>query len=321
MSDGRVETRVVPLGGNGGEASGMPPQSAALPATEVPGAGNGSAGAQQQGHPVEGFEISDPEFISRLDQLLALRSFLTRQAIPLTGIASMSHLNLLRVAKRGGRFPTAQEWQLLEQNTDALFGLLSEPLRRKFLSSQIPIWVTQTAMVLGGVAILAFFSGIILPGRLGMPELLLLHFLVWVGALGAIGSIAFIGMNALAVQDDATFDLTNEKLIVLRVALGALFGVVLTLPFGYEYFQKFLLGIGGEISPMTEDAEIIKRAVMLLLPFILGFSTTLVIMILNRFVEAVQSFFGKGPSAPAVVVVAAGQNALPADPGRKPGQP
>ncbi len=32
---------------------------------------------------------------------------------------------------------------------------------------------------------------------------------------------------------------------------------------------------------------------LLLLPFVLGFSTSLVIMILNRLVGAVQAFFGK----------------------------
>jgi|KBSSwiStaDraftv2_1062776.scaffolds.fasta_scaffold37159_6 hypothetical protein len=270
------------------------------------------------------YEINDPEFIAQLEQLLALRSFLTRQAISLSGLASTSHLNMLRLAKRGGgRSPTAEEWQLLDQNTEALFGLLSEPMRRRFLSSQIPAWVTQTAMVLGCVAVLAFVSGYIVPAKVDIPELLLMHFLIWVGALGAIGSIAFIGMNALAVQDDATFDLTNERLIVLRVVLGALFAVVLTLPFGFAYFQQFLRDLGGDIKPVTDATELLKRAVMLLLPFILGFSTTLVIMILNRLVEAVQTLFGKGGSgAPPAIVVATPNKPAPTPPARtSPKQP
>jgi hypothetical protein len=55
--------------------------------------------------------------------------------------------------------------------------------------------------------------------------------------MGAIGSVAFIGMNALSVQQDVTFDLNNDRLMVLRIVLGALFGIVLTLPFGFTQFS------------------------------------------------------------------------------------
>jgi hypothetical protein len=57
--------------------------------------------------------------------------------------------------------------------------------------------------------------------------------------------------------------------------------------------------INGDRTPIDEPDKLLERAIMLLLPFILGFSTTLVIMILNRFVEAVQSFFGKSGGSPA----------------------
>jgi Sec-independent protein secretion pathway component TatC len=119
--------------------------------------------------------------------------------------------------------------------------------------------------------------------------------MMWLASLGAVGSIAFIGMNALAVQDDATFDLTNHRLIVLRIALGALFGVVLTLPFGFKDFLDFVVGLRSPVdaAKIPNGSGVATQSVLLLLPFILGFSTPLVIMILNQFVEAVQSFFGK----------------------------
>jgi hypothetical protein len=41
------------------------------------------------------------------------------------------------------------------------------------------------------------------------------------------------------------------------------------------------------------DVQLSSQAIMLLLPFVLGFSTSLVIMILNRLLDAVQAFFGK----------------------------
>jgi hypothetical protein len=248
-------------------------------------------------------EIGDPAFMNQLNQMIALRSFLIKQAIPVTSSRSLVPLNTLRF-KRNGRFPTTDEWAELEQQTERLFGLVNEPLRRKFLSSQIPRWVPTTAISLGVLAITAFlasevFTVLIVP----------VTFLVWVAALGAIGSIAFIGMNALAVQDDATFDLTNDKLIILRIVLGALFGTVLTLPFGDLSYLKFILEAGRTDLPPpgveTPKTELLQQAIMLLLPFILGFSTNLVIMILNRFVEAVQSFFGRSPpSLPAATATA-----------------
>src|SRR5262249_46816267 len=78
--------------------------------------------------------------------------------------------------------------------------------------------------------------------------------------------------------------------------LGALFGVVLTLPFGFTAFKSFADDL---FAGRLETASTLAlNSVLLLLPFILGFSTSLVIMVLNQFVEAVQSFFGKKTTPP-----------------------
>lgn len=105
-------------------------------------------------------------------------------------------------------------------------------------------------------------------------------------------------MNALSVQEDATFDLSNGRLITLRIALGALFGMVLSVAFGFQPFLDFMWGL---VNPAGTDknrdiATLSQQALMLLLPFVLGFSTSLVIMVLNRCVESVQTFFGKPPT-------------------------
>jgi len=87
--------------------------------------------------------------------------------------------------------------------------------------------------------------------------------------------------------------------MLLRISLGALFGLVLALPFGVRDFLDFCRNIAAESSVTLASADsaagkVTKQALMLLLPFVLGFSTTLVILVLNRLVDAVQSFFGKG---------------------------
>jgi uncharacterized BrkB/YihY/UPF0761 family membrane protein len=108
-------------------------------------------------------------------------------------------------------------------------------------------------------------------------------------------------MNALSVQHDITFDITNRRLMLLRITLGALFGLVLTLPFGFVGFMQFIINSLGQSLPAEIPAPTTfwAKATLLLLPFVLGFSTTLVITIMNRLVESVQAFFGKtGASEP-----------------------
>src|SRR5712692_2664941 len=106
---------------------------------------------------------------------------------------------------------------------------------------EIPCWVTVVALDCALIAVIAFAMSIMLsasgaavgsPDDLATKSLMLPPYIVWLTALGALGSIAFIGMNVLSVQEDATFDLTNERLMILRIALGGLFGLILGLPFG-----------------------------------------------------------------------------------------
>ena len=119
-------------------------------------------------------------------------------------------------------------------------------------------------------------------------------YLIWLMSMGAIGATAFIGMNALLVQEDITFDLLNTRLISLRVALGSIFALVLGAPFAHDGFmkflEKFLLTKAGTAGSITDGLALI-------LPFVLGFSTSVVITVLNRFIEATLSFFGYSPKA------------------------
>jgi hypothetical protein len=116
-------------------------------------------------------------------------------------------------------------------------------------------------------------------------------------SLGAIGAVAFVGMNALSLQSDITFDLTNNRLVILRIVLGALFALVITLPFGFGGFVAFCQSIAS--GKLDSDVQLSTQAILLLLPFILGFSTSLVIMILNRLLDAIQAFFGKSGASEA----------------------
>ena len=257
----------------------------------------------------EKYCLCDKHFMADVTQLKALRSFMIRQAKTTTDSWKMElgALNLFRFDKQG-RFPDDQEWAELEHRSNELYRHLSEEDRRRFLYGQIPRFVIRTAIILGIIVLGSLVAAAMVPALVERHTLFVV-FLTWVASLGGIGSIAFIGMNALAVQDDTTFDITNKKLISLRVMLGALFAVVLTLPFGFNSFAHFIEELQKQRTSVLENASpstIALESMLLLLPFILGFSTTLVIMVLNQFVEAVQAFFGKRSSPPPVAVPASG---------------
>jgi hypothetical protein len=274
--------------------------------------------------------INDWVFINDLRKLIELRAFLLNEAINVSpqdsAPLSFGSLNLLKY-DQNGREPTEEEWSAIETHTQALFQLMTEPLRRRFLLGQIPSWMSILPIVLAAFAVLALIAAIIVQDTgflwfTGIGISTLPFYLIWLVSLGAIGSVAFVGMNALSVQQDVTFDIANKRLMILRIALGALFGLVLTLPFGFSSFLAFVRqiskGLGAEVTADT----ISRQAMFLLLPFVLGFSTSLVIMVLNRFVDAVQTFFGKSSQTSHVSVASipnrasSGTSSLPPPPSR-----
>jgi hypothetical protein len=251
--------------------------------------------------------IGDGYFMRDLDRLRELRSFLIQEAVRVpaddAGALSFGHLNLLRYSP-DGRAPTEEEWSNVERLTQTLFGALTDPLRKRFVLGAIPRWVSLLPLALSGVALASLVAAIFTLGSATLHPTaaatrVLPCYLVWLMSLGAIGAVAFIGMNALSVQQDVTFDLTNTRLMVLRIVLGSLFGLVLTLPFGFTAFLAFASGILGAQATELKGSgvTVTTQAVTLLAPFVLGFSTSLVIMVLNRLIDSVQAFFGTSQAA------------------------
>jgi hypothetical protein len=281
----------------------------------APRSGNGQTGEDAAVHFDTGSEpgsftanirINDAAFMHDLGRLKELRSFLIQEAVQVrpsdAEALEFGRLNLLKrnyLTESMGRDPTEEEWMQVERHRLMLLGLLTPTLRRRFVLGAVPAMLAWLPMGLALVALLALMMAIwacnvdALHMR-GVGANVLPFYLIWLVSLGAIGSVAFTGMNALSVQEDITFDLTNRRLFTMRIALGALFGLVLTLPFGIQQFIDFCSSIvtgpvPGQIAPPTG----LGQATMLILPFVLGFSTSLVILILNRFIEAVQGFFGR----------------------------
>jgi len=210
--------------------------------------------------------------------------------------ARLGQLNQLRISSRGRRgtpprSPTALEWDEVEIRTQTIWAELSELDRRKFILTQVPGWLPYLTSGLLGLTVIAVLAayGYINGTAEGFG---LGAFILFVVALGIAGAGASVAMNALSLQEDATFDLSSRKFVWLRLVLGALFGTLLTVTWGYPVFRQFIQEMS-TASTNTLGTDEVSRALYLLAPFVFGFSTSVVILVLSRAVEGVQTIFGK----------------------------
>jgi hypothetical protein len=120
-------------------------------------------------------------------------------------------------------------------------------------------------------------------------------FLLWTLSQGALGACAFLcvsaTVHALKERSGSTtvpaIDVTDENILSIRVILGALFALLIALPIGgrsiVTVYDAFL-----ETHPIPP----VEDWITVLVPFMFGFSTPLVLAILNRIVGGIGSLFG-----------------------------
>jgi hypothetical protein len=246
-----------------------------------------------------GFALNDPRFITHLKFLTIIQRVIVSQKLELCDkdkdLLYLGHLHLLHLAprrnrqsKRDCRAPTLQEWIEVERRIITLEKYLSGGLLTyveiNHLSGKI---LEKLALWLLAVSISALIIALLLDNW--YIPLLLACFIIWSATTGALGSTAFLYVNALSIQVDPKVDLTSRTLVTMRLILGALFAVILSVPFGYESFHEF-----GHNLLISDQSLDFKDGLLLLLPFTLGFSTPLALLILGRLVQGVRTFFGLG---------------------------
>ena len=117
-------------------------------------------------------------------------------------------------------------------------------------------------------------------------------YLLWTLALGAMGAAAFLAINSLALQSGTAVDIGDRGLIRIRTVVGAVFGFVLALPVSFHAFNSFIKTLLSVEIPPDNVALNLPNITQVLLPFFLGFSTSLVLRVLDRFVSAIEALFG-----------------------------
>ena len=263
-------------------------------------------------------KISDRLFIQQLGYTRSLVTFLIRrQALPEKPpdvLANLAALGSMRYSA-AGRAASEEEWRKLYVISH---GLASElPLE---IATAFSIWRLRTFfglfplifLIMGTLALEAtYLKGYAVEGSGWYYFIGLAAVLSWTCALGGLGTSAFFGTSLLAQLASATGndqaklkEITDYTYLQTRLMIGILFAFVLGLPFGH-------LSLVTASSSLYEDvvwnAELVTTILHILAPFLLGFSTALVLAILERLIEGIKTTLGVGqatqqhPSAPVKV--------------------
>jgi hypothetical protein len=252
------------------------------------------------------YALNDPRFITNLKFLMIMQQVIVSQGDRLAILGDdkdqiyLGRLSMLYLApawdrwrKTNCRTPSLDEWSEVERKIITLEQHLTSTLLRrvsiKHLSGKILEKVAFGSLF---VSVGALIAALLLDNQ---PAWLLLGcFTIWSVATGVLGSTAFLYVNALSIQVDPTVDLTSRTLVVMRLILGALFAVILTVPFGYDSFHNFSHNFLMPSQGVEPNGTGIKDSLLLLFPFTLGFSTPLALSILGRLIQSVRAFFGLG---------------------------
>jgi hypothetical protein len=138
--------------------------------------------------------------------------------------------------------------------------------------------------------------------------------LSWTCALGGLGTSAFFGTSLLAqlasatCNDQAKLKEITDTYLRTRLMIGILFAFVLGLPFGHLSLDTASTSL---FKDVVWNPELFTTILHILAPCLLGFSTALVLSILERLIEGIKTTFGVGqpiqqlPPGPAKVAGAA----------------
>jgi hypothetical protein len=249
--------------------------------------------------------ISDQRFADQLDVIKKLKKFLFEERIllPADVIESidLGPLNNLKFAS-DGRLPTETEWRALDEKLAGLTPLLTTDLRWKFRIRELRFFFITIPIFFMGMTVIAtlslvlLMSGIVKNTSLFFLVPYVIAFILWTFSQGGLGACAFLCVTATlyTLKERAvsgalhqTIDVTDKNILGVRVILGGLFALLIALPIGGKSVLVIYMAFTQNHSiPPTEDW------IIALLPFMLGFSTTLVLAIFNRVIAGISALFG-----------------------------
>ncbi|MGC2075153.1 MAG: hypothetical protein WA728_03785 [Xanthobacteraceae bacterium] len=247
--------------------------------------------------------IANERFIRQLNELRGLKEFLFEEKAQFKeedlDSIDLEELNNLSYST-SGRVPTADEWRTLDEKLTKLTSYLSDDLRRKIRLRELSLFFKILPIFFLAFSVVSTIAYLILPyfdlaeGSLLRIFLWLIIVSVWAISQGGLGACAFLGTSVItktSTTSESTarenVDLTDRNFLIIRVILGTLFAVLLGLPFSPLGLNVFIpLYWNHEVFPSQSNL------VFSLIPFLAGFSTNPVLVILGKFVVAIEADFG-----------------------------
>jgi hypothetical protein len=246
--------------------------------------------------------IANERFIRQLDELRQLKEFLFEEKVQfkeddLDGI-DLEELNNLAYASVG-RVPSVGEWRTLDEKLSKLASYLNDDLRRKIRIHELKLYFRYLPIGFLATTVVStiLYANLYLINS-GSPWRALLWLLIisaWTASQGGLGACAFLGTSVImktSILNDASarenVDLTDRNFLTIRVILGTSFAVIIGLPYsplGLNLIPDLYLK--GAILPVNE-----YNFTLSLIPFLAGFSTNLVLVILGKIVGAIEAVFG-----------------------------
>ena len=249
--------------------------------------------------------IANQRFIRQLDELRALKEFLFEEKVQFKeedlDSIDLEELNNLSY-RASGRIPSAGEWRTLDEKLTKLASYLSDDLRRKIRIRELGLFFKTLPICFLTFSVISTILYINFPWIIskGSPWRLFFWLVVtmtWLISQGGLGACAFLGTSVIfkASQDKElsersdsreNIDVTDPNSLSIRVLLGTLFAVLLGLPFAVASLNG-LSNVYWKGGPPTE-----ATLTVIFIPFVAGFSTNLVLVILRKSVAAIEVFFG-----------------------------
>jgi hypothetical protein len=256
--------------------------------------------------------VGDRRFIDQLDQLRFLKQFLFSEKVRFKaddlGSIDLDSLNNITY-KQGGRSPSVAEWRLLDHKMFALAAYLNDDLRKKIRIRElgtffgiIPVLFLLTTIL---STLIYSLNSVVIPDQNSLPSYLLYltGIILWCISQGGLGACAFLCTSVIVKTSNnrggsidsskdsiELVDITDQNFLKIRILLGTLFGFLIGLPFSLSslavIYQMLFVDKDQIPSPSATQLAIV------VVPFIVGFSTNLVLVILGRTVVAIETFFG-----------------------------
>lgn len=248
-------------------------------------------------------KICDERFIDQLKEVQNLKSVLFEEKVKFDpnqlDSIDLGSLNNLRFGARG-RMATLEEWKLLDGKLSALTTYLDADLRQKIRIRELDDFFEKLPLcfLLAALATTLYYF---LYGSIFAKDSFLYHasylvsVIIWTVAQGGLGACAYLGTKAAMKRTDRapseslsdSVDITDRSILKIRVILGCLFGALIGLPIANLALTKLTDAI---YSP--DGRFELTDFVLMILPFLVGFSTNLVLAILERCIDSVRTFFG-----------------------------